>query len=90
MPRVSRWWITLTVGKVDTNGDEVDGYDEALCPLDFETSGVIVDDEVNETLVRPLPRGAKLHAVVDACHSGTILDLPYLCRFNRYSGSAVL
>ncbi|XP_073110217.1 metacaspase-1 isoform X2 [Elaeis guineensis] len=71
------------IQKPDTNGDEVDGYDEALCPLDFETSGVIVDDEVNETLVRPLPRGAKLHAVVDACHSGTILDLPYLCRFNR-------
>ncbi|EHA8590904.1 putative Metacaspase-1 [Cocos nucifera] len=73
------------IQKPDTNGDEVDGYDEALCPLDFETCGVIVDDEINETLVRPLPRGAKLHAVVDACHSGTILDLPYLCRFNRAS-----
>ncbi|XP_038984838.1 metacaspase-1-like isoform X2 [Phoenix dactylifera] len=71
------------VQKPDTNGDEVDGYDEALCPLDFETNGPILDDEINETLVRPLPRGAKLHAIVDACHSGTVLDLPYLCRFNR-------
>ncbi|KAG6512880.1 metacaspase-1-like [Zingiber officinale] len=71
------------VQKLDPSGDEVDGLDEALCPVDFKSKGTIVDDEVNETLVRPLPRGAKLHALVDACHSGTILDLPYLCRFSR-------
>nr|GLL21020.1 metacaspase-1-like [Ipomoea trifida] len=65
------------------NGDEVDGYDETLCPLDFETQGMIVDDEINATLVRPIPRGAKLHAIIDACHSGTMLDLPFLCRMDR-------
>ncbi|KAK3025083.1 hypothetical protein RJ639_044962, partial [Escallonia herrerae] len=65
------------------NGDEVDGYDETLCPLDFETQGMIVDDELNATIVRPLPTGVKLHAIVDACHSGTVLDLPFLCRMHR-------
>ncbi|GMH00649.1 hypothetical protein Nepgr_002488 [Nepenthes gracilis] len=65
------------------NGDEVDGYDETLCPLDFETQGMIVDDEINATIVRPLPCGVKLHAIIDACHSGTVLDLPFLCRMNR-------
>ncbi|KAJ4728936.1 Metacaspase-1-like [Melia azedarach] len=65
-------------------GEEVDGYDETLCPLDFETQGMIVDDEINATIVRPLPRGAKLHAIIDACHSGTVLDLPFLCRMDRY------
>ncbi|GAV71511.1 Peptidase_C14 domain-containing protein/zf-LSD1 domain-containing protein [Cephalotus follicularis] len=65
------------------NGDEVDGFDETLCPLDFETQGMIVDDEINATIVRPLPLGAKLHAIIDACHSGTVLDLPFLCRMNR-------
>lgn len=65
------------------NGDEVDGYDETLCPLDFETQGMIVDDEINTTIVRPLPRGVKLHAIIDSCHSGTVLDLPFLCRMNR-------
>ncbi|KAB2596443.1 metacaspase-1-like [Pyrus ussuriensis x Pyrus communis] len=64
-------------------GDEVDGFDETLCPLDFETQGMIVDDEINATIVRPLPAGARLHAIVDACHSGTVLDLPYLCRMDR-------
>ena len=66
------------------SGDEVDGMDETLCPLDFETQGMIVDDEINAALVRPLPHGAKLHALVDACHSGTALDLPFLCRMSRF------
>lgn len=65
------------------NGDEVDGFDETLCPLDFQTSGMIVDDEINDIIVKPLPPGVKLHAIIDACHSGTMLDLPFLCRMDR-------
>ncbi|GFP98705.1 metacaspase-1 [Phtheirospermum japonicum] len=65
------------------NGDEVDGHDEMLWPVDHEREGRILDDEINATIVRPLPRGAKLHAIIDACHSGTILDLPFVCRMNR-------
>ena len=61
----------------------MDGYDETLCPLDFETQGMIVDDEINAAIVKPLPRGVRLHAIIDACHSGTVLDLPFLCRMNR-------
>lgn len=67
----------------DSNNDELDGFDEALCPLDYETEGPIIDDEINDTLVRPLPHGAKLHAIIDACYSGTVLDLPFVCRMNR-------
>jgi hypothetical protein len=72
------------VQQVDLNDGEVDGYNEALCPVDFERSGNILDDEINETIVRPLGRGVKLHAVMDTCHSGTVLDLPFLCRLSRY------
>ncbi|CAA0834511.1 Metacaspase-1 [Striga hermonthica] len=64
-------------------GDEIDGFDETLCPLDYETQGMIVDDEINATIVKPLPAGVKLHAIIDACHSGTVLDLPYVCRMDR-------
>lgn len=67
----------------DYDGDEADGFDETLCPLDFQTSGMIVDDEINDTIVKPLPPGVKLHAIIDACHSGTVLDLSFLCRMNR-------
>ncbi|XP_039125644.1 metacaspase-1-like [Dioscorea cayenensis subsp. rotundata] len=64
-------------------GDENDGFDETLCPLDYETEGMIVDDDINNILVRPLPTGVRLHAIVDSCHSGTVLDLPYLCKLSR-------
>ncbi|EFJ51059.1 metacaspase type I [Volvox carteri f. nagariensis] len=61
----------------DRNGDEEDGYDETICPSDFKRAGQIVDDELNRLMVRPLMPGVTLHAVVDACHSGTALDLPF-------------
>ncbi|KAL9163634.1 hypothetical protein ABFS82_06G053900 [Erythranthe guttata] len=64
-------------------GDEIDGFDETLLPLDYEKQGMIVDDEVNAMIVRPLLPGVKLHAIIDACHSGTVLDLNYLCRMDR-------
>ena len=65
------------------DGGEVDGFDETILPMDFQTQGMIVDDVINESLIRPLPNGVRLHAVVDACHSGTVLDLPFFCRMNR-------
>jgi len=69
--------------EVDTDMDEIDGYDEAICPVDYEHEGKIIDDEINATIVRPLPRGAKLHALIDTCFSGTVLDLPFMCRMTR-------
>jgi hypothetical protein len=59
------------------DGDEEDGFDETLLPNDYKRAGEIVDDELNRAMVRPLPQGAVLHALVDACHSGTALDLPF-------------
>eukprot|EP01097_Dermamoeba_algensis_P008717 TRINITY_DN58_c1_g1_i1.p1 TRINITY_DN58_c1_g1~~TRINITY_DN58_c1_g1_i1.p1 ORF type:complete len:457 (-),score=114.01 TRINITY_DN58_c1_g1_i1:140-1510(-) len=61
----------------DTNGDEDDGFDETIFPSDYQKSGVIVDDEMHEIMVRHLPAGVRLTALFDCCHSGTPLDLPY-------------
>jgi hypothetical protein len=63
--------------------DEVDGYDEAICHVDYEHEGMILDDEISATIVRLLSHGAKLHVFVDAPFSGTVLDLPFLCKMNR-------
>uniref|UniRef100_A0ACD5YF27 Uncharacterized protein n=1 Tax=Avena sativa TaxID=4498 RepID=A0ACD5YF27_AVESA len=68
----------------DDDGDELDDEDETICPLDWEQSGDIRDDEINEILVRPLVHGVRLHAFIDACHSGTVLDLPNLCHIKRH------
>jgi metacaspase-1 len=50
---------------------------------DFKSAGQMVDDELNQLLVRPLLPGVTLHAVVDACHSGTVLDLPFRAKVKR-------
>jgi len=62
----------------DLDGDEDDGYDEVIYPVDYETNGHIVDDLMHDIMVRPLPPGCRLTAIFDSCHSGTALDLPYV------------
>ena len=61
----------------DDNGDEDDGYDETLIPLDFKKSGQIRDDDLLKILVHPMPANVSLTCLMDCCHSGTVLDLPY-------------
>ncbi|CAN4110553.1 unnamed protein product [Withania somnifera] len=58
--------------------DELDGFDETICPLDFSTQGMISDNAINDILVKPLISGVTFHAIVDSCHSGTVLDLPWV------------
>lgn len=69
----------------DRDGDEEDGYDEVIYPMDFRSAGHIVDDEMHRILVKSLPAGCRLTAIFDSCHSGSALDLPYI-----YSTSGVL
>lgn len=66
--------------QLDPTFAEEDGYDETICPCDFQSEGMIVDTELFDTVVAPLPPGAKLTAVMDCCHSGTTLDLPLAWR----------
>ncbi|GAB1309846.1 Ca(2+)-dependent cysteine protease [Madurella fahalii] len=69
----------------DTSGDEEDGYDEVIYPVDYKTAGHIVDDEIHHHVVKPLQAGVRLTAIFDSCHSGSVLDLPYI-----YSTKGVL
>ena len=62
----------------DDDGDEEDGKDECLIPHDYKSSGMLRDDDVFKMLVAPLPKDCRLTCVFDCCHSGTILDLPYM------------
>ena len=67
------------------DGDEDDGYDEVIYPVDFRVAGHIVDDEMHRIMVRTLQPGVRLTAIFDSCHSGSALDLPYI-----YSTQGVL
>jgi len=69
----------------DLDGDEDDGYDEVVYPVDFRQAGHIVDDEMHRIMVQSLQPGVRLTAIFDSCHSGSALDLPYI-----YSTQGVL
>lgn len=65
----------------DLNGDEKDGKDEMIVPLDFNC---ITDDELKALIHSNLKENVSLFAIFDCCHSGTILDLKY----QYYSGTS--
>jgi len=60
----------------DLNGDEEDGRDECLVPLDYKTGGMIIDDELRG-IIQSLSVNQRLICVLDCCHSGTGIDLAY-------------
>ena len=67
----------------DLNGDEPEGWDEALVPIDakkvyqkgvYEGKNHIIDDELNEYLREIRTKVGKngfVYVVVDACHAGS-------------------
>ena len=62
----------------DLNGDEMDGRDELIMPIDAVSLGTcILDDELNKVVRDGLKPGVKMIALFDCCFSGTVLDLKY-------------
>ena len=41
----------------DDDGDEKDGYDETLVPVDYNSAGQIRDDDIFSTLIGPMAKG---------------------------------
>jgi len=54
----------------DVGRDEIDKKDEAICPHDYASAGVIKDDDFRSIFSR-LPAGANLDVFLDSCFSGT-------------------
>jgi hypothetical protein len=62
----------------DKNGDEVSGYDSCIYPYANGIIDTITDDELRSALATRIPQGCKCFVVLDACNSGTAVDLRYL------------
>jgi hypothetical protein len=62
---------------LDQNGDEEDGYDSAIKPVDYADNGVIRDDALFDKFVKPMKEGVTVNCVFDCSFSGSMLDLPY-------------
>ena len=61
----------------DTNGDEKDGLDEFIVPIDYFTNGSrIIDDELYSLFIA-VNDNIPFFVIFDCCNSGTILDLNY-------------
>lgn len=78
-PRLSRAWIHFSghgTSVLDRSGDEADGRDEAICPVDYAEAGVITDDLLTRIL-RLFHPATKVVCVFDCCHSGSVGDLAY-------------
>ena len=61
----------------DTNGDEVTGLDSCIYPVNGGRMETIIDDDLRGALASRIPVGCKCLVVLDACHSGTAVDLRY-------------
>lgn len=49
-----------------------------MIPVDFQKAGQIRDDELFEKFIVPMQKGVTVTCLMDCCHSGSILDLPYM------------
>jgi hypothetical protein len=59
---------------LDRSGDELDGYDEVIVPLDFD---FIIDDELKTIIDTYGKPDTNIISLFDCCNSGTSLDLKY-------------
>lgn len=59
---------------IDRNGDETDGLDEVIVPVDFRKNGFITDDTLRDILSKSRCR---TFILLDSCHSGTGCDLEW-------------
>jgi len=68
----------------DTNGDETDGRDECIVPVDYDKSGFIVDDKLF-SIIKNVNATCRAILLFDSCFSGSVCDLPYI--FESYPNS---
>ena len=64
---------------LDSPIDETaESYDEALIPSDYDETGIIRDTLFFKTLLAPMRKGVTVTCIIDCCHTGVMVDLPYL------------
>lgn len=64
----------------DIDNDKNDIMDDVICPIDFQRSGHINDNDLKSKFINMLPSNVKLIILVDACHTTNMMDLKYSYR----------
>jgi hypothetical protein len=74
----SELWLSYSGhGTYLYSNKESDNRTEGICPSDYLQSGIITDDYLNREFISKLPHHAKLFILMDCCHSGSNMDLPF-------------
>ncbi|KAF2198411.1 peptidase C14 [Delitschia confertaspora ATCC 74209] len=64
----------------DVDGNRSTGIDDSIVPVDFEQRGQISSTVLHEHLVTRMAAGCTLFIVMDCCHSGSAVELPFVYR----------
>ena len=56
------------------------GLDDSIVPIDYETNGQISSTILHEHLVTNLAHNSTLFIIMDCCHSGSAVELPFVYR----------
>jgi hypothetical protein len=59
------------VADLPPDKDELDGKDETICPHDFESAGMIKDDDFKKLFAALKNKAVNLEVIFDSCHSGS-------------------
>ena len=71
----------------DVSSDKPSGQSQAMIPVDHKQAGIILDDDILDKILQPLPAGVDMFCITDCCHSGTFMDLPYAVVVDGKTGS---
>lgn len=64
----------------DEDGNSGTGLDDTIVPVDYESNGMLNSGTLHQHLVTALAPGSTLFIVLDCCHSGSAVELPYVYR----------
>lgn len=64
----------------DVDGNRNGGMDNSLVPVDYEQNGQISSTVLHDHLVTRMAADCTLFIVLDCCHSGSAVELPYVYR----------
>ena len=83
---ITEFWFSYSghgSNVINLTGGEADGKDEVIIPLDYPTTKILITDNELHEIFSMLPATCNLFSLIDACNSGTVLDLQYVCRLDN-------
>ncbi|KAF2247387.1 peptidase C14 [Trematosphaeria pertusa] len=64
----------------DVDGNRTTGLDDSIVPVDFEERGQLSSTLLHEHLVTRMAPNCTLFILMDCCHSGSAVELPFVYR----------